>query len=91
MDRTIRPLFDQHIRHEIQVVITILSIDQDDPDVLGVIAASLALGTSDIPWNGPVSSVRVSKIKDTDQCLINPTYDVRNDPNIELDMVVSFE
>lgn len=87
VDRTIRPLFDQHIRHEIQVVITILAIDQDDPDVLGVIAASLALGTSDIPWNGPVSAVRVSKIKDTDQCLINPTYDVRNDPNIELDMI----
>ncbi len=87
VDRTIRPLFDQHIRHEIQVVITILAIDQDDPDILGVIAASLALGTSDIPWNGPVSSVRVSKIKDTDQVLINPTYDVRNDPNIELDMI----
>jgi polyribonucleotide nucleotidyltransferase len=87
VDRTIRPLFDQHIRNEIQVVITILSIDQDDPDVLGVIAASLALGTSDIPWNGPVGSVRVSKIKDSDLCIINPTYDARNDENIELDMI----
>jgi polyribonucleotide nucleotidyltransferase len=87
VDRTIRPLFDQHIRHEIQVVITILAIDQDDPDVLGVIAASLALGTSDIPWNGPVSAVRVSKIRDTDQCIINPTYDARDDENIELDMI----
>ena len=44
VDRTIRPLFDQWIRNEIQVVITVLSLDQDDPDVLGVIAASLAVG-----------------------------------------------
>jgi len=43
VDRTIRPLFPQHIRHEVQVVITVLSLDQDDPDVLGVLGASLHL------------------------------------------------
>jgi len=49
VDRTIRPLFDQHIRNEVQVIITVLSIEKNDPDVLAIIAASLALSTSDIP------------------------------------------
>ena len=60
VDRTIRPLFNQGMRREVQVVTTVLSIDNlNDPDTLAVIGASLALGTSDIPWNGPVSAVRV--------------------------------
>src|SRR6185436_13271772 len=63
VDRTIRPLFDSNLRNEVQVVVTILSLDKYDPDILGVIAASLALGTSHIPWNGPVSAVRIGKLK----------------------------
>ena len=77
-DRTIRPLFDQNLRKEIQVVLTILSLDKFDPDVLGVIASSLALGTSHIPWNGPVSAVRIGKTKSSSEFLVNPSYDVRN-------------
>ena len=61
IDRTIRPIFDQRIRNDVQVVVTILSIDKDEPDVLAVNAASLALATSDIPWDGPVSAVRVAR------------------------------
>jgi len=76
VDRTIRPLFDHNMRNEIQVIVTILSIDEDDPDVMGVIAASLALGTSDIPWNGPVSAVRIGKTK-TGEMIVNPTYSER--------------
>jgi len=76
VDRTIRPLFNHNMRNEVQVVITILAIDEDDPDVLGVIAASLALGVSDIPWNGPVSAVRIGKNKDGEM-IINPTYTER--------------
>jgi polyribonucleotide nucleotidyltransferase len=60
IDRTIRPLFDSRIRHDVQVVITVLAIDKEDPDILAVNAASLALATSNIPWNGPVSAVRVA-------------------------------
>ena len=86
VDRTIRPLFDQWIRKEIQVVITILSIDQDDPDVLAVIAASLALGVSKIPFHGPVSAIRISKHK-TDGFEINPTYTERENENFELDLI----
>src|SRR5665213_1625077 len=59
VDRTIRPLFPQHIRNEVQVVITVLAIDEEDPDTVAVNAASLALATSDIPWGGPVAAVRI--------------------------------
>ena len=86
VDRTIRPLFEQWIRHEIQVVITVLSLDQDDPDTLGVIAASLALGVSKIPFNGPVSSVRVGKHKN-DGFQINPTYVERDNELYEADLI----
>jgi polyribonucleotide nucleotidyltransferase len=85
-DRTIRPLFDQWIKNDIQIVITVLSLDQDDPDVLGVIAASLALGVSNIPFNGPVSSVRISKHKNNG-FQVNPTYVERENETYELDLL----
>ncbi len=63
IDRTLRPLFDQRIRRDMQVVVTVLAIDEEnDPDFIGLVAASTALGTSDIPWAGPVGGVRVAKI-----------------------------
>ena len=86
VDRTIRPLFDQWIRHEIQVVITVLSLDQDDPDVLGVIAASLAVGVSKIPFNGPASAVRVAKHRN-DGFQVNPTYIERDNEAYELELI----
>src|SRR3989344_5474819 len=61
IDRTIRPLFDQRIRNDVQVIITVLSIDKDEPDVLAVNAASIALVTSNIPFGGPVSAIRVAR------------------------------
>jgi polyribonucleotide nucleotidyltransferase len=73
VDRTIRPLFNHAIRNEVQVIVTVLSIDEHDPDVLGVIGASLALSTSDIPWDGPISAVRIGK-KETGENTVNPTY-----------------
>ncbi|MDO8510074.1 MAG: polyribonucleotide nucleotidyltransferase [bacterium] len=87
VDRTIRPLFDQWLRNEIQVVVSVLSIDEDDPDILAVNAASLALGVSDIPWNGPVSAVRIGKHKGKADFIVKPTYKFREDPDVELDMV----
>ena len=78
VDRTIRPLFNSDLRNEVQVVVTILSLDKYDPDVLGVIAASLALGTSPIPWGGPVSAVRIGKSKNGTDFLINPSYEMRS-------------
>ena len=87
IDRTIRPLFSSLMRRDVQVVATCLSIDEEhDPDVLGIISASLALGTSDIPWQGPVSAVRIGWSEKTG-FLVNPTYEERKD--LILDMVVS--
>jgi len=85
VDRTIRPLFDNWIRNEIQVVVTVLSIGEDDPDVLAVLGASVALGVSKIPWNGPVSAVRVGKNSEFE---INPTYTQRNTENYQADILI---
>ncbi len=72
IDRTIRPLFDGRIRYDVQVVITVLAIDKDEPDILAVNGASLALAVSDIPFDGPVSAMRVSRQNGTWVTL--PTY-----------------
>ena len=61
IDRTIRPLFDQRIRHAVQVITTVLACDDNDTAMLAVNAASLALAVSDIPWTGPIGCVRVGK------------------------------
>ncbi len=91
VDRTIRPLFNQKMRNEVQIVITTLAIDQDDPDVSAVIAASLALGVSDIPWNGPASAVRVclsaGQAGKNAELLINPDFKAREEAGISLDMI----
>ncbi len=60
IDRTIRPLFDSSIRNEIQVIATVLSLGKCSPDILAINGASLALGTSNIPWGGPASAVRIT-------------------------------
>lgn len=85
-DRTIRPLFNQKIRNEVQVIISTLAIDEDDPDVLGVIGASLALGVSDIPFNGPVSAVRMARHKN-DGIDLNPAYLARANEKYDYDLV----
>ena len=87
IDRTIRPLFPSNMRRDVQIVATCLSIDEEnDPDILGIIAASLALGTSNIPWHGPVSAVRISWSEKTG-FIINSTYKQREESL--LNMVIS--
>lgn len=72
IDRTIRPLFDSKLRREVQVVTTILSYDeQNDPDFLALITASMALSISDIPWDGPVAGIRA--LKNNGDIVYNPT------------------
>lgn len=82
VDRTIRPLFPQHLRNEVQVVITVLALDAEDPDQVAVNAASLALATSDIPWGGPVAAVRIGQ--KSGQTIINPTYAERADAELDV-------
>ncbi len=83
VDRTIRPLFPGHIRNEVQVVVTVLSIEHDDPDVLGINAASLALAVSDIPWDGPASAVRIG-VDANGAYRVNPTYTERKGATLGL-------
>ncbi len=72
IDRPIRPLFPKEYRYETQVIATVLSMDQEnDPDVLAMIGASAALVISDIPFDGPIASVRVGRIDG--KFKINPT------------------
>jgi polyribonucleotide nucleotidyltransferase len=77
IDRTIRPLFDQKMRHAVQVIVTVLACDDNDPAMLAVNAASLALVVSNIPWAGPVGCVRVGKYGDGENILINASTDLR--------------
>ncbi|MEK7512757.1 MAG: polyribonucleotide nucleotidyltransferase [Patescibacteria group bacterium] len=66
IDRTVRPLFDQRLRREVQVTVTILAYDeQNDPDAIALIATSTALAISNIPWGGPVAGARFETKKDT--------------------------
>ncbi|MDP4007322.1 MAG: polyribonucleotide nucleotidyltransferase [bacterium] len=76
IDRAIRPLFPKGFNREVQVICTVLSWDgQNDPDLMGLMGASLALSTSDIPWSGPVGVVRVGQIEGN--FILNPTYEER--------------
>lgn len=72
IDRSLRPMFPSNMRNDVQVVVTVLSVDgENDPDMLAVNASSMALHISDIPFDGPVAGVRVGKING--EYVINPT------------------
>ncbi|MDE8268674.1 polyribonucleotide nucleotidyltransferase [Erysipelothrix rhusiopathiae] len=74
IDRTIRPLFAEGFRNEVQVVNTVLSVDQDSaPDMAAMFGASLSLMVSDIPFEGPIAGVTVGYIDET--FVINPTLE----------------
>jgi len=76
IDRTIRPRFNNKIRNEMQVVATVLSFDGvNDPDMPALFGVSLALMTSDIPFDGPVAGIRVGRIDG--KLIFNPTYEER--------------
>ncbi|HEU5368504.1 MAG TPA: polyribonucleotide nucleotidyltransferase, partial [Ktedonobacterales bacterium] len=82
-DRPLRPLFPKGYRNDVQVVITVLSADQEnDPDMLGIVGASAALSISDIPFSGPVGAVRVGYIND--ELVINPPESQMGDSRLDL-------
>ncbi|MEK7525607.1 MAG: polyribonucleotide nucleotidyltransferase [Patescibacteria group bacterium] len=86
IDRSIRPRFNQRVRNELQCVATVLTFDKiNDADMPAVFAVSTALMVSDIPYSGPVSSVRVGRINGA--FVINPTYAERAES--DLDIIVS--
>jgi polyribonucleotide nucleotidyltransferase len=72
IDRPIRPLFEDYIRHDLQIIATVLSADQEnDTDVMALNGASLATALSAMPWHGPVGAVRVTLVDG--RCVVNPT------------------
>ena len=71
MDRPIRPLFPKGFRNDVQVVATVMSVDQDNaPEIAAMIGSSIALSISDIPFNGPTGAVAVGYVDG--QYVINP-------------------
>ncbi len=83
IDRPLRPLFDQRIRNDIQVVITTLSYDgQNDPDVPALVASATAILISDIPFEAPLGAVRVGLVDG--QMVINPTVEQRAKSSLDL-------
>jgi len=85
IDRSIRPLFPEGFKHEIQVVVTVLSVDAENPpDIPAIIAVSTALSLSDIPWDGPVGALRLGL---NSELTINPTHEQQEES--KLDLIIS--
>jgi len=83
IDRAIRPLFPKDFKKEVQVVATCLSWDgENDSDILGMLGASFALAISNIPWAGPLASVRINRVNGN--WIINPTYIERASGDMDL-------
>lgn len=83
IDRPIRPLFQQDMRNEVQVILFSLSADADNPlDILAINASSAALMISDIPWGGPVGAVRIGRINS--EFIVNPTFAQLDSSDLDL-------
>ncbi len=83
IDRSIRPRFDKEFKKDVQVIGTCLSWDgENDPDIVGFIASSISLMISDIPWEGPLAAVRVSR--KNSNFIINPTYQEREESDLDI-------
>ncbi|NLY89099.1 MAG: polyribonucleotide nucleotidyltransferase [Firmicutes bacterium] len=83
IDRSIRPLFPKDFTRDIQVVVTVLSVEPDSPsDTTGLIGASIALSLSEIPFAGPVAAVHVGRIDG--RFVINPTLEQSNKSDLDL-------
>ena len=86
IDRSIRDLFPDWMRHDVHVVATVMSVDQKNPaNILGINGASLALAMSDIPWGGPIGAVRIGCLDG--KLVVNP--DEADMPNSTLDLTVA--
>ena len=96
VDRPIRPLFPKDMRNDVSVVMTVLAVDPDNsPEIVGMIATSVAISISDIPWNGPIGGISVGLVDG--EIVLNPTLEqrARNDLNLTvagtMDKVVMIE
>jgi polyribonucleotide nucleotidyltransferase len=83
IDRSLRPMFPEGMRNDLQVVATVLSIDgENDPDMVAVNAASMALAISNVPYDGPIAACRVGKVNG--EFVVNPTNEQRETSTMDL-------
>ena len=88
IDRTMRPMFPEGVTHEVQVISTVFSYDGvNEPDMLGLLGAGIALSISEVPFDGPVTGVRVGYSKATQQFMFNPS--IEEEKASDLDLIVS--
>jgi len=88
IDRAIRPLFDDRVRNEVQVVVTPLSVDQEnDAAITAFIAAVVVVSISNIPWNGPVAAARIGRVNG--ELILNVTGSQLESPENDLNLVVA--
>ena len=90
IDRPIRPLFPKGFRNDVQIVATVMSVEQDNaPELAAMIGASAALSVSDIPFMGPIAGVRVGRVND--EFVINPTEEQRQVSTLNLTVAGSHD
>ncbi|MDR0918869.1 MAG: polyribonucleotide nucleotidyltransferase [Oscillospiraceae bacterium] len=90
VDRPLRPLFPKDMRNDVSVVMTVLAVDPDcSPEIAGLLAASIAVSISDIPWNGPVAGVSVGIVDG--EIVLNPTLEQRAKNDLDLTLAASAE
>lgn len=88
IDRSIRPMFPEGLKREVQVVVSVLSVDlENNPDMIGLVAAMAALEISSIPFLGPMSGLRIGYLPESDEFIFNPTY--AEGENSVLDLILS--
>ena len=87
IDRPLRPSFPEGFRNEVQVVATSLVADQSNPiDVICTMGASAALTVGGVPFEGPLACVRIGRDRDTHELLVNPTYEERDNSDLDLEL-----
>jgi polyribonucleotide nucleotidyltransferase len=85
IDRTVRPLFPNGLKREVQIIATVLSVDMiNDPDMLATVASAAALEISSIPFAGPVAGIRIGYLPASDAFIFNPTYAERKESTLDL-------
>ncbi|MBQ8392377.1 MAG: polyribonucleotide nucleotidyltransferase [Clostridia bacterium] len=88
IDRPIRPLFPKDLRNDVNLSLTVLSVDNDcSPEITAMIGASIALSISDIPWNGPIGGLFMGMVDG--KIVINPTSEQRRESTLELTVAAS--
>lgn len=88
IDRTMRPLFEDGVTNEVQIINTVFSYDgENDPDMLGLLGSAIGLSISEIPFNGPIAGIRMGYRKSDGVFLVNPTETERE--TSDLDLIVS--